>query len=266
MKEEMSAKETLGRSPDAGEVDQFGSAGSSRTFKARYYPWSSFCEGIADIEQGYTYYPRLYKRNFGKHLPQRKDAKILVVSAGPGYFVDYLAQSGYLDVLGIDSDPDKVQLALNRSINVIVGDAIEYLDSSTERYDMIILEQEINHLTKDEFMSVLALVKSRLAAGGSVALNAGNYANPITAPDHHGTNLDHFSAWTSLSLEQAYQFSGYSEWATYPLDNYVLYGNPLNYVAKAVTGLISITLRILFKMYGKDEKVFSKRLVSIARI
>ena len=92
MKQVMSTKEVLDGSTDAGDADQFGSAGSSRTFQARHYPWSSFCEGIADIEQGYTYYPRLYKRNFGKHLPKRKDAKILVVSAGPGYFVDYLTQ------------------------------------------------------------------------------------------------------------------------------------------------------------------------------
>lgn len=266
MAEEMPAAEIRSETPATGQDSQVGSSSSSQPFRARHFPWSTFCEGIADIEKGYTYYPRLYKRNFGKHLPDLKSAKILVVSAGPGYFVDYLNQSGYVDVLGIDSDPEKVELARNRSINVIVADAIEYLTKSPDKYDMIILEQEINHLTKDEFLSVLALVKSRLSAGGSVALNAGNYANPITAPDHYGTNLDHFSAWTSLSLEQAYQSSGYSEWSTHPLDNYVLYENPLNYVAKAVTGLISITLRVLFKMYGKDEKIFSKRLVSIAKI
>ncbi|MCJ7591043.1 MAG: class I SAM-dependent methyltransferase [Woeseiaceae bacterium] len=266
MDEKKTTEEFVGESSTARNGDPVESRKTSHALTARLFPWTTFCEGIADIEAGYTYYPRLYKRNFGPYLPEQKNAKILVVSAGPGYFVDYLNQSGYMEVLGIDSDPEKVELAGKRSLNVIVADAMEYLTEKTESYDMIILEQEINHLTKHEFLHVLALVKSRLAAGGSVALNAGNYANPITAPDHFGTNIDHYSAWTSLSLDQAFKASGYAEWATYPLDNYVLYGNPLNYIAKALTGLISIMLRITFKMYGKDEKIFSKRLVSIAKI
>lgn len=248
------------------EADPPKSTGTGRRLRARYSPWTTFCEGIPDIEGGYEFYPKLYKRNYGPHLPHDKNSKLLIISAGPGYFVKFLNDLGYADVLGVDSDPQQVKIAMEHGINVIEADAIQHLEESMDVYDMVVLEQEINHLTRDEFMYVLGLVKARLTPGGSVALNAYNTANPITAPDHIATNLDHYSFWTSLSLGQAFHHSGYKEYATYPLDNYVLYSNPLNYVAKFATGLISILLRVVFKMYGKDEKIFSKRLVSVGKV
>lgn len=254
----------------ARSADHEGAAanivGTGRRLRARYSPWTTFCEGIADVEKGYEFYPKLYKRNYGPHLPRDKNSKLLIISAGPGYFVKFANDLGYADALGVDSDPNQVKIARERGINVIEADAIQHLEESTDVYDMIILEQEINHLTRDEFMYVLGLIKARLRPGGSVALNAYNTANPITAPDHIATNLDHYSFWTSLSLGQAFRHSGYKEYATYPLDNYVLYGNPLNYAAKAATALISVLLRVVFKMYGKDEKIFSKRLVSVGKV
>jgi SAM-dependent methyltransferase len=226
-------------------------------------PWTTFCEGMTDIEKGYSYYPRQYKRNYSRHLPERKDSKILVVSAGPGYFVLFLNQLGYNNVIGIDTEPTRVEYALKRELNVEVAHAFDFLSDSEDQFDAIVLEQEINHLTRQEFMDFLKLAKMRLVDGGRVILNATNYANPITSPDHMAHNLNHFSGWTGHSLRQAFKYSGFESSECYPLDNYVLYENPLNYVAKAMTGLISILLRITFKMYGKSEVIFTKRLISV---
>jgi len=228
-----------------------------------YSPWTTFCEGMTDIEKGYSYYPRQYKRNYSRHLPENKDARILVVSAGPGYFVLFLNQLGYHNVVGIDTEPARVEHALKRNLQVEVAHAFDYLADVDDEYDAIILEQEINHLTRPEFMDFLELAKTRLVKGGCVILNATNYANPITSPDHLAHNLNHFSGWTGHSLRQAFKFSNFDSSDCFPLDNYVLYENPLNYVAKAVTGLISLMLRITFKMYGKSEKIFTKRLIAV---
>jgi hypothetical protein len=45
---------------------------------------------------------------------------------------------------------------------------------------------------------------------------------------------------------------------------YVFWTNPLNYVGLAVTGLLSIGFRVLFKIYGKDAKIFTKKIAATA--
>ena len=226
-------------------------------------PWTTFCEGMTDIEKGYSYYLRQYKRNYSSHLPQDKNSQILIVSAGPGYFILFLNQLGYGNVLGIDTDAARVEYAVKRNLNVIVAHAFDFLSSTEDHFDAIVLEQEINHLTRQEFLDFLKLTRKRLVKGGRVILNATNYANPITAPDHLAHNLNHFSGWTGHSLRQAFEYSDFRSSKCYPLDNYVLYENPLNYIAKAVTGLISLFLRVIFRMYGKSEVIFTKRLIAV---
>lgn len=226
-------------------------------------PWTTFSEGMADVERGYDYYPKQYRRNYARHLPEDKDAPILVTSAGPGYFVAFLDQLGYRNVLGIDTDPARVAHAHRRDLNVEVAHAFDFLEDSRESYALVVLEQEINHLTRDEFLDLLRLIRPRLAEGGRVVLNATNYANPLLSPDHSAHNIDHFSGWTTHSLEQAFDATGYSRCVCHGLDNYVLYTNPMNYVAKAFTGLVSMALLVIFRIYGKNEKIFTKRLVAV---
>jgi hypothetical protein len=229
-------------------------------------PWTTFCEGMTDIEKGYSYYPRQYKRNYSKHLPSDKNANILVVSAGPGYFVMFLNGLGFKNVLGIDTEPMRVKYATDRDLNVTVAHAFDFLADSKETYDSIILEQEINHLTRQEFLGFLKIARNRLSKGGSIILNATNYANPITSPDHLAHNLNHFSGWTGHSLRQAFKHTDFESCECFPLDNYVLYENPLNYVAKGITGLISVMLRITFRLYGKTESIFTKRMIAVGRL
>src|SRR5688572_3228267 len=84
---------------------------------AKMEPFDSFWEAPEDIEKGYYTFARYYKHNYLKHLPQNKDANILAISCGPGYFVNLLTKEGYINVLGIDSDPQKVKYARERNLN-----------------------------------------------------------------------------------------------------------------------------------------------------
>jgi hypothetical protein len=49
----------------------------------------------------------------------------------------------------------------------------------------------------------------------------------------------------------------------HPIDNYVFYGNPLNWVAKAFTGLLTIGFKVVYKMYGKGGHIFTKRMIGV---
>src|SRR5262245_18857178 len=78
---------------------------------AKIEPFDSFWEAPANIEKGYASFYQFYKYNYLKYLPTNKEANILVISCGPGYFVNLLHEQGYCNVLGIDSSANKVRYA-----------------------------------------------------------------------------------------------------------------------------------------------------------
>ena len=99
------------------------------------------------------------------HLPDDRAAKILVISCGPGYLVNMLAQAGYTNVHGIDSDPEKVAHATRRGLRCEAAEAFPFLERSDGGYDVIIPEQELNHLTIAETIEFLQLCHRALQAG-----------------------------------------------------------------------------------------------------
>ncbi len=47
-------------------------------------------------------------------------------------------------------------------------------------------------------------------------------------------------------------------------NSYVFWKNPLNYVGLAVTTIYETYCRIMFKLYGKNVKILSKKIAAIA--
>ena len=81
---------------------------------AKIEPFDSFWEAPEDIERGYERFYRFYRRNYARHLPPERGARILAISSEPGYFAEFLRRHGYANVLGIDSSAEKVAWAERR--------------------------------------------------------------------------------------------------------------------------------------------------------
>src|SRR5579864_8679357 len=79
-----------------------------RRLAARLEPFDSYWQAPEDIERGYGSFSAYYRANYLPHIPRNRDARVLVVSCGPGYLVNLLRQVGYTNVLGIDSDHGKI--------------------------------------------------------------------------------------------------------------------------------------------------------------
>jgi len=227
-------------------------------------PFDSFWEGPVDIDKGYTRFAAFYRDNYLSYMPEHKSARILVVSCGPGYFVNLLQQNGYKLVTGIDSDSEKITHAHSRDLPCEVARAFEYLQTSDELYDVIFCEQELNHLTKLEILEFLALCKSRLKPGGRLVSHGLNGANPITGAEALAQNFDHYNTFTEYTFRQALEHSGFSKVVIFPLNLYVFYKNPLNYVLIGAAGLLTLCFRALFVMYGKSNKIFTKKIAACA--
>jgi 2-polyprenyl-3-methyl-5-hydroxy-6-metoxy-1,4-benzoquinol methylase len=232
---------------------------------ARIEPFDTFWEAPKDIQKGFVTFVTFYRHNYLKHLPENKEARILVISCGPGYFVQLLSQEGYRNVLGIDSDPEKIRHATERNLNCVPDRAFPFLARNQVPYDVIIGEQEINHLTKDEILKFLDLCRRNLSENGILVLHSLNGANPITGAEALAQNFDHFNTFTESSLRQVLEFSDYHDIKVIPLNLYVFFYNPLNYIAMLLDKMNTLYFRLNFILYGKHNKIFTKKIAAICR-
>jgi len=227
---------------------------------ARIEQFDSFWEGPEDVEKGYASFGKFYRANYMPYVPKDRTARILVISCGPGYFVNVLQEEGYRNVIGIDSDYEKVKHAARRNLNCLAANAVDFLDGACEPFDVIFCEQELNHLTKDEMVMFLRLCWRTLRPGGTLIVHGLNGANPLTGSDASAQNFDHFNTFTEYSLQQVLEYCGFERVRILPLNLYVFYDNPLNYVGLAIMATLSILFRIGFMLYGKKNKNFTKKI------
>lgn len=236
-----------------------------RQLTAQMEPFDSFWEAPSNIEAGYDKFYRFYKYNYLKYLPEDKDARILVISCGPGYFVNLCDREGFQNVTGIDSFPEKIEYARARNLNCRVAHAFEFLEDATKPFDVIFCEQELNHLTKAEILDFLKLCREKLAPGGRLITHALNGANPITGAEALAQNFDHYNTFTEYAMNQLLEHTGFEDIKVYPLHLYVFFKNPANYILWGLSALYTLFFRISFMMYGKSNKLFTKKIGAFCR-
>jgi hypothetical protein len=167
--------------------------------------------------------------------------------------------------LGIDSFPDKVAHAEKHGLNCHVDRGFEHLAGHPDEYDVIVAEQELNHLTLDESLSFLALCRKSLHKGGLLIVYAMNGAHPLYGAENLAHNIDHFYTVTEFSLDQIMSAGGFQDIEIHPLKLYVFWKNPMNYVGLVITGLIDLIVKVLFKLYAKNVKVLTKKIAASGR-
>ena len=209
--------------------------------RARLEPFDSYWQAPEDVEAGYGTFYAYYKANYLPHMPENRQASILVVSCGPGYLVNTLIKHGYTNVTGIDSDTEKIAHATSHGLNCEAAEAFPFLSNNTNAYDVILPEQELNHLALEEQIQFLCLCKASLKPTGYV-----------------------FNTFTEYSLAQVLEVAGFTKITTMPLKLYVFWKNPLNYVGLAITTIYETYCRIMFKLYGKNVRILSKKVAAVA--
>ncbi|MCP4006525.1 MAG: class I SAM-dependent methyltransferase [bacterium] len=245
------------------QVSRSERSSESIVLTARMEDFDSFWEGPADIEKGYTTLFEFYRRNYLPYVPVDRDSDVLVVSCGPGYFVDMLLRHDYTSVQGIDSDPEKIEHARKRDLACQVDTAFEFLQQNVEAFDCIVCEQELNHLTKDEQLVFVDLCRQSLRPGGSLIVHGLNGANPITGPEALAQNFDHYNTFTEYTLNQLLEYSGFERIRVFPLNLYVFYKNPANWLAWGAAAFLNLIFRAAFILYGKSNKIFTKKVAAV---
>ncbi len=246
-------------------VSPVSSVSRSDTLSARIEQFDSYWQAPDDIEEGYQKFYQYYLHNYLPRLPTDKNVEVLVISCGPGYLVDLLKDKGYQNVLGIDSDAEKIKFAQDRGLNCRTERAFEHFEGMQDRYDVIIPEQELNHLTHAETIEFLDLCYAALRKDGLLMVYGLNGANPLVSSENLAHNIDHFYTMTEYSFNQLLELSNFRDIHIHPLKLYVFWKNPLNYVGLAVTTLLELGMRAVYILYGKKVTVLTKKIAATCR-
>jgi hypothetical protein len=91
-----------------------------------------------------------------------------------------------------------------------------------------------------------------------------NGANPFVGAENLAHNIDHFYIVTEYSLTQLLELGGFRNVRPFALKLYVFWKNPLNYVGLAVTTVLELCMRVIFRLYGKKVRVLSKKVAAVA--
>jgi 2-polyprenyl-3-methyl-5-hydroxy-6-metoxy-1,4-benzoquinol methylase len=231
---------------------------------AQIEPFDTFWEAPTDVEKGFSKFAKFYKRNYLSFFPRDRSIRILVISCGAGYMVDLLKKEGYTDVHGIDSDPEKIEIARSHGLGCTTANAFPFLRQEKKPYGLIFAEQELNHLTKTEILTFLNLCHQNLTKKGRLIVHSLNGANPITGSEALSQNFDHYNTMTEYSIKQILCHAGFSSVQVFPLKLYIFFENPMNYIGLIADKIINIIFRVVFIFYGKSNKLFSKKIAAIA--
>ncbi len=215
--------------------------------------------------QEFPIHNRYFRKNFLKLLPADRNVKIVDLGCGMGHFLNFLEKENYYNYIGVDVSEENVEFCKKNKFNAVLGNIFDFLKETNETYDVIVMNDIIEHFEKPEIIYLLQLIFDALHHNGRLIIKAPNAANPILASSSRYYDFTHELIFTEESMSQVLRISGFSQVFIYPQDLYVFYYNPVNYLAKLFSFLLNGILRIFFRFYGrKTTKIFTKNLIAVA--
>jgi SAM-dependent methyltransferase len=209
---------------------------------------------------------RYYKKNYLKHLPENKECSILEIGCGLGHFLNFLEKWGYKKYIGIGLSDEEIGVCRRFNFNVLKADVFNFLEDKRGSFDVVVLNDTIEHFTRSEVVRLLQLIHSCLKGGGTLFVKTVNMSNYITAPSGRYIDFTHKIGFTEESLKQVCLFAGLDSVKVFGADIYVFYFNPLNYIAKFLSFILGWGMRLSFLLYGrKTTKIFSKNIIAVCR-
>ena len=106
-------------------------------------------------------------------LPTDKKAKILDIGCGDGKFLFFLHKKGYTEIEGLELSPQQANEAKKHvecPIHV-VEDTTSFLLDHPSIYQMVSMNDVLEHVPKNETVSLLRAVLKALQPGGSLVVN-----------------------------------------------------------------------------------------------
>jgi 2-polyprenyl-3-methyl-5-hydroxy-6-metoxy-1,4-benzoquinol methylase len=197
------------------------------------------------LEAHFKHIASTYDWNYKNIVPEDKNARILDIGCGLGEFLYWLNEKGYKNFLGVDVSQQMLDIAKqNASAKVKKISSIkEYLGSEKEGYDLIVMNDVIEHLTKQEIIDDLEMMRSALKKGGQLIIKTNNLA-AITGARMRYSDFTHELGLTEYSLKQILALVGFSDVAVKPFAMPLT--NPLRYIRFIMQKISNLCWKLRF--------------------
>ena len=133
-------------------------------------------EGHATRTFNYSTYEFLSRDHPLLHAMQYRDVRffqgserVLDVACGAGIFLDCLRKAG-IEAVGVERDSMIAGYGVGMGLDIVNQDAMEYLNTTTDRFDGIYCSHFIEHLPIEVVQELIGLLYQRLAPGGLLVL------------------------------------------------------------------------------------------------
>lgn len=143
-------------------------------------------------------------------LPSDSGARIADLGCGGGRALFGLTRLGYTNCSGVDLSESQLRVARTVCSRVELGDAIAYLRSSEETFDLLLSFDVIEHLSKENALELLRLCFERLAPGGRLILQTPNASSPFFGDVRYG-DFTHEIAFTPRLLATLMTRAGFRD-------------------------------------------------------
>jgi 2-polyprenyl-3-methyl-5-hydroxy-6-metoxy-1,4-benzoquinol methylase len=165
--------------------------------------WKSYAENHfwrlndkTKVRENSVYYDRIYD----SLLPGDRAARILDIGCGGGHFLHYMDRKGYVNIEGIDIAPGLVRFVKQEIWpRVHQGDALEYLRSRPNGYDVLVANDFLEHLTKKDVIEFLFLCHDALVEKGTLLLKTPNMSYLFASRNRY-VDFSHEVGFTEQSL------------------------------------------------------------------
>lgn len=208
-----------------------------------------------------------YFKRLVKHFPTDRDTRILELGCGYGVWLHWLRESGYRNLEGVDRSPEQVEAAHGLGMNFVVENdlAADLAARASESCDVVLAADILEHLTKDEALSMADQVFRVLAPGGLFILHLPNGDGIFAGHIEYG-DFTHELIVTSTSLAQMLRCVGFTGFSAYE-DTPVVHG--FSSACRSLVWMAARTaVRLIFAAetgnLGRDL-ILSQNFLAVAR-
>lgn len=173
---------------------------------------STFKQFIGDIDTSniksdYEMYRRRYiplLKNFSR------ESAILELGCGPGYHLQFLKQSGFNNLFGVDISEQQIEIARKKGLNVEVQNVFEFFKINTKKYDVVFALDFVEHFHKNELLDLFSSINAILNENGIFIIHTPN-GDGLFSQNHIFGDLTHLTIFNTNSLLQILRLTGFNK-------------------------------------------------------
>ncbi len=190
--------------------------------------------------------------------------KIIDLGCGTGNLLKALHQKGFNNLWGVELSEMEYKIASqeNPHAHIFKNDLSSFLITTKENFDAILLIDVLEHIKKDNILTLLELIHSKLNHKGRLILKVPNADSPIFASPSRYGDFTHEISFNKTSLSMILRDSNFEKISVYPT----------KFIKKGtITWLVRTFVDLVIKTYmasymGKDalNVILTANIIAVA--